>query len=220
MVLIRKLEEEEAITITGEDFPDQAMAETWDEDPSFTITEDATFVTQAKGKWCEDLQENKDAVLGGFLDLGQLKKICSRHNLDFIGRRGLPIVSQIENGAAPSREQSSSYEVEQSSSSSSSDNIDKITMQVKMTTPSLANLRVEDNAQFIDMSELQASNKVSLVFGGTDYGLATMSKTAPLTTGVIQTHFNRFQLLSVQIPIQRVSKSGRAASPKDPMYMA
>ena len=30
--------------------------------------------------------ENKDAVLGGFLDLGQVKKICSKHDLDFIGR--------------------------------------------------------------------------------------------------------------------------------------
>jgi hypothetical protein len=63
-----------------------------------------------------------------------------------------------------------------------------------MSTPSLANPRVEDNAHLIDLSGLQTSSKV--VFGGTDYGLATMSKTVPLTTSVIQTHLNRFQILN------------------------
>jgi hypothetical protein len=56
MVLIRELEDEEAMTITEEDFLDQTMADTMDQDPTFTITEDATFVTQAKEKAIEGLE--------------------------------------------------------------------------------------------------------------------------------------------------------------------
>ncbi|KAG0007072.1 hypothetical protein BGZ65_009844 [Modicella reniformis] len=65
-----------------------------------------------------------------------------------------------------------------------------------MTRPTLANPCAEDEAKYIDISELQSSEGVDLVFGGTDYGVATMSRTVPLTMDVIQTHLNRFWLLS------------------------
>ncbi|KAF9920056.1 hypothetical protein BGZ65_011583, partial [Modicella reniformis] len=40
--------------------------------------------------------ENKRAVIGGFLDLDRVDRICSDHDLVFVGRNGYPVISQID----------------------------------------------------------------------------------------------------------------------------
>ena len=79
-----------------------------------------------------------------------------------------------------------------SRSNNNSSGTSSSTNSCQMTKPSLSNPRAEDEAKFIDISDLQASDKVELVFGGTDYGLCTLSKTVPLTTEIVQAHMNRF----------------------------
>lgn len=82
-------------------------------------------------------------------------------------------------------------EEEQTSSSSTGDGASNTSTQ-KMSVPSLDNFCTEDKAHLIDISALRTSDQVGLVFGGTDYGVATMSKTVPLTAEVVQGHFDHF----------------------------
>ncbi|KAG0195683.1 hypothetical protein BGX31_005969, partial [Mortierella sp. GBA43] len=89
--------------------------------------------------------------------------------------------------AAPINGDPLSEEADQYSSSSNNNVVTSLSGQGKMSKPTGANPCTEDKAKFIDISELQGSN---IVFGGTDYGLRTMSRTVPLTMDVIRAHQN------------------------------
>jgi len=84
---------------------------------------------------------------------------------------------------------------ESSSSSSNNNNNKKSSKDAKMTIPTLANPCTQDKAKYIDLSKLQDNKRVSLVLSGTDYGLATMSRTVPLRMDTIEAHYNRYWAL-------------------------
>ncbi|KAF9351026.1 hypothetical protein BGX26_010870 [Mortierella sp. AD094] len=68
----------------------------------------------------------------------------------------------------------------------------------KYTTPTWRHPTVEDSVDNLDISQLLTNARGGermVVFGGTDYGLVTMSETAPLSLNKIQTHINRYHLL-------------------------
>ncbi|KAG0242621.1 hypothetical protein BGX31_000077 [Mortierella sp. GBA43] len=77
-----------------------------------------------------------------------------------------------------------------------------------MPKPTRANPCTEDKSKFIDISELQSSN---IVFGGTDYGLRTMSRAVPLTMDVVRAHQNRYSILSSE-------DDDTADVPEEPVY--
>ncbi|KAI8360535.1 hypothetical protein B0O80DRAFT_398351, partial [Mortierella sp. GBAus27b] len=110
--------------------------------------------------------------------------------------------------AAPINGDPLSEEADQYSSSSNNNVITSHSGQGKMSKPTRANPCTEDKAKFIDISELQDSN---IVFGGTDYGLRTMSRTVPLTMDVIRAHQNRYSILSSE-------DDDTADVPEEPVY--
>ncbi|KAG0209409.1 hypothetical protein BGX31_002132, partial [Mortierella sp. GBA43] len=66
----------------------------------------------------------------------------------------------------------------------------EVPRQDTMTTPTWGWRTVEDDVKHTDLSQLQSqcSQDRCLVYSGTDYGICTMSETAPVTAGQLQEH--------------------------------
>ncbi|KAG0166654.1 hypothetical protein DFQ29_000902, partial [Apophysomyces sp. BC1021] len=70
------------------------------------------------------------------------------------------------------------------------------------TVPTVERPQCEDNAEHIELNNLLNSSDTQIVFGGTDYGLITMSETVPLMLERLSFHvglYNRFSSL-VSLP--------------------
>ncbi|KAF9987217.1 hypothetical protein BGZ65_004674 [Modicella reniformis] len=65
----------------------------------------------------------------------------------------------------------------------------------KLSTPTWEQPAVEDDCEYMDLSQLLTDSKCAVVYAGTDYGIVKMSETVAMTPQEMQCHLNRYGVL-------------------------